>query len=104
MTVTIDDVRGFLGAQPGNAPLVNEQIQAALDSAEERIKERCVPMSTPRPDVVDQAVIMHSARLYRRRYSISGYEGFGDLGIARIPVLDADIEDLLIRYLRYDFA
>ena len=104
MAVTITDVENYLGTQPGLAPLVGEVMEQALEAAEERITERCMTLADPRPEVVDQAVIMLTARLYRRRFSVSGFEGFGDLGIARVPALDPDIEDLLIRYLRYDFA
>lgn len=102
----LDDLRDYLGAQPGSGPLDNELLQRSLTAAHARIVERCVPFDDPSnlPEVVEQAIIMQAARLYRRRFSVGGFEGFGDLGIARVPSLDADIEDLLIRYIRYDFA
>lgn len=107
MTVELDDVRDYLGAQPGAGPINNEVLQEALDAAEQRVTSCCMAaclLSEPRPNEIDQAVVMQAARLYRRRYSIGGFEGFGDLGIARVPGLDPDIEDLLTRYLSYDFA
>ena len=102
--VTIDDVRDSLGAQPGSGPLINEVLQQALDAAVERVVSRCMPLPDPWPDVVDQAVTMQAARLYRRRFSVGGFEGFGDLGIARVPTLDPDVEDMLTRWRSYDFA
>ena len=108
MSVTIDDVRDYLGAQPGSGPVNNEVLQQALDTATERVKSRCIEHFVWDPDFypieVDQSITMLAARLYRRRFSVNGYEGFGDLGIARVGGLDQDIEDLLTRYLRYDFA
>lgn len=104
MAVEIGDVKKYLGAQPASAPVNDEVLQNALDAATDRILRRCMPTTDPWPDEIDQAVTMLAARLYRRRFSVGGFEGFGDLGMARVPSLDPDIEDLLIRYLRYDFA
>ena len=107
MAVDIDDVRDYLGSQPGSGPLVNEVLAKALDAAEARVQARIMEQYRDphtRPVEVDQAVTMQAARLYRRRFSVSGFEGFGELGIARVSALDSDIEDLLIRVLRYDFA
>ncbi len=107
MAVELDDVRAYLGAQPGSGPLNDEVLQDALEAAIEQIKMRCIPhyfKDKTWPVEIQQAVIMQAARLYRRRYSVSGYEGFGDLGAARVPAFDADVERLLDRYLRFDFA
>jgi len=98
-----DDLREYLGAQI-NGLVDSGQLDDALKAAIERVYERCIFAPGPLPDVARQGVLMTAARLYRRRYSVSGYEGFGDIGIARVPTLDPDVEDLLIRYLRYDFA
>lgn len=111
--VTIDDVKKYLGSQPASSPVNDEVLTDALAAAEERVTTRCMdsavlppddPTGWERPSEIDQAVTMLAARLYRRRFSVGGFEGFGDLGIARVPALDPDIEDLLTRYLRYDFA
>ena len=107
MAVTLEDVKGYLGAQPGADAINDEVLSDSLIAAEFRITERCITFDelvAPRPAVIDQAVTMLAARLYRRRWSVSGYEGFGDLGVARVPSLDPDIEDMLTFYLRYDFA
>jgi len=46
------------------------------------------------PDDVYQAALMRSARLYMRRASPEGLVGVGDLGVARVPVYDRDIDAL----------
>lgn len=101
---TEDDVRTFLGNAVSGGPIDMELIATALAAATARVTERCMPFTGDLPETVVQAIVMQSARLYRRRFSMSGYEGFGEVGIARVTALDPDIEDMLIRYLRYDFA
>ena len=108
MAVEVEDVQKYLGSQPASAPVNTEVLQNALDAAIDRITKRCMDQFVADPatwsDEINQAVTMLAARLYRRRFSVGGFEGFGDLGIARVPSLDPDIEDMLIRYVRYDFA
>lgn len=108
MAVILDDVKKYLGAQPTSTPVNDEVLTNALEAATDRITSRCMDQFVldPEtwPDEIDQAITMLAARLYRRRFSVGGFEGFGDLGIARVPALDPDIEDLLTRYVRYDFA
>jgi hypothetical protein len=102
---TVADVRRYLGNQvgPGNPPN-DAELAEALSTAQSRITERCIPLADPWPEVVERACTMLAARLYRRRHSVGGFEGFGDLGLVRVPALDPDIEDLLYRYLKYEFA
>lgn len=109
-TPTVEDVQAFLGAHPGG-PISLDVLTEALGAARERVLARCMdfpvvgdPPAPEAPDVVIQAITMLAARLYRRRFSTGGFEGFGDLGVVRVPVLDPDIEDLLVRHIRYDFA
>ena len=101
---TADDVRRFLGNAVSGGPIDMDLIDDALSAATARVIERCMAFAADLPDTVVQAIIMQSARLYRRRFSMSGYEGFGEVGIARVTALDPDIEDMLMRYLKYDFA
>lgn len=104
MAVTVDDVRDYLGAER-LSPVDENALVDALAAAEELIAKRCWWDTTQGdPYVIDQATVMQAARLFRRKFSVTGFEGFGDLGIARIPVLDPDIETLVMLYLRYDFA
>jgi len=48
--------------------------------------------STDVPDDAHEAALMHAARLYRRRDSIDGTIGFGDVGMMRVGRVDADVE------------
>jgi hypothetical protein len=50
--------------------------------------------TTTLPDRAHQACLLHSARLYRRRDSIDGTLGFGDLGVVRVGRTDADVDSL----------
>jgi hypothetical protein len=52
-----------------------------------------VPTYTVPADVY-QAALMRSARLYMRRASPEGLVGIGDIGVARVPVYDRDIDAL----------
>jgi hypothetical protein len=38
--------------------------------------------------------VMHAARLYRRRDTVDGTIGFGELGAVRVGRVDPDIESL----------
>ena len=107
---TAEDVREYLGAAAGG-PIAMTVMENALLAARENVLDRCMTFIAPNdedfptyPDRVVQAITMLAARLYRRRFSTSGYEGFGDVGVARVTTLDADIEGLISHYLRYDFA
>jgi hypothetical protein len=50
--------------------------------------------TTALPDAAHQACLIHAARLYRRRDSVDGTIGFGDLGVVRVGRTDADRDDL----------
>ncbi len=50
--------------------------------------------TTTLPDQAHEACLLHAARLYRRRDSVDGTIGFGDMGAIRIGRVDADVEFL----------
>jgi hypothetical protein len=50
--------------------------------------------TTTLPDAAHEACLLHSARLYRRRDSIDGTLGFGDMGVVRVGRTDVDRDDL----------
>jgi len=52
------------------------------------------PLTETVPPDVYQAALMRGARLYARRASPEGLVPFGDLGVARIPSYDRDIDAL----------
>lgn len=54
------------------------------------------------PAPVKHATVMWAARLWKRRQSVSGVEGFGEFGPVRISRHDADIEGLLAGFRRAD--
>lgn len=73
--------------------------KAALDYGNRRTGYRWPPGASaswtqPMPDAVHQAALLHSARLYRRRDSLDGTIGFGEMGAIRVGRYDADIEAL----------
>lgn len=53
--------------------------------------------TTTLPDSAHEACLIHAARLYRRRDSIDGTIGFGDMGAIRVGRTDADVEALYSR-------
>jgi hypothetical protein len=46
------------------------------------------------PDAGHEACLLHSARLYRRRDSLDGTIGWGDMGAIRVGRLDPDVDML----------
>jgi hypothetical protein len=46
-------------------------------------------------DSLFEAALLLSARLYRRRDSLDGTIGWGDMGVVRVGVKDNDVEALL---------
>ena len=47
---------------------------------------------------------MEAGRLYRRRDSVDGTIGWGDMGVVRVGPKDPDIETLIAPYLNVVFA
>jgi gp6-like head-tail connector protein len=50
--------------------------------------------STTVPDTAHEACLLHAARLYRRRDSLDGTIGFGDMGAIRVGRTDPDVDAL----------
>ena len=57
------------------------------------------PSTAAVPDGVHEAALIYSARFYRRRDSLDGTIGWGDMGVVRVGVKDNDAEALLARYI-----
>jgi hypothetical protein len=91
---TLEEVRSFLRLQPDPAadPIIDGARLAAVDYGQRRTSHRYDVIEVPY--VVHQAALMHSARLYRRRDTVDGTIGFGDLGAIRVGRVDPDIEAL----------
>ena len=100
MAATVDDVVRWLGLRTVSTS-ETEVLTDVLEVATGAVLNRIVPVVDPDP-VVDQAVVMYAARLWKRRNSPEGVAGFGDIGTVRISALDPDIEIMLSRYLLLD--
>jgi hypothetical protein len=107
---TLAEVQTFLRLQPD--PIEDGVVQTALDAAINygvgRMGSTYVDNgdgtctrtpnydtdTTTLPDAAHQACLQHAARLYRRRDSVDGTIGFGDMGLIRVGSTDADRNDL----------
>lgn len=102
--ITIDDVAAWLGITTRNAA-IDSMMQRCLDAVVSNVADRIgswVP--EPWPSNVETAVLMQSARVYKRRSSPEGVAGFGDLGVVRVTLLDPDVVDLLGPDLAFHFG
>jgi hypothetical protein len=54
--------------------------------------------SVPLPDALYEAALLLASRLYRRRDSLDGTIGWGDMGVVRVGLKDPDVEALLAQY------
>lgn len=107
---TLKEVRSLLRLQPDSEQdsLIQSALAAAIDYGVGRMGSYWVlnsdgtlgrapnypPDATDLPDRAHQACLLHAARLYRRRDSIDGTLGFGDLGVVRVGRTDADVDAL----------
>jgi hypothetical protein len=102
------DVKNMLrlADDQGDDALVTSELAAAIAWA----TMRCDPMwTTPSspyflPDGLFSATQHEAARLVRRRDSVDGTVGWGDMGVVRIGPKDPDVETLIAPYLRIVFA
>ena len=95
----LPEVRSFLRLQPDPAEdgIITTALAAAVDYCNRRTNYKYpVPPSDDGtlPDAAHQACLIHAARLYRRRDTVDGTIGFGDLGVVRVGRVDPDIEAL----------
>jgi hypothetical protein len=100
MITTLEDVQAWLG--PGyDTPTVTQAYNAAEAWVSKRVRYPVVnPLVEPpepleAPDDLKQAVRFQTARYLARRNSPDGMVGLGDLGVARIPVSDQDVQTLI---------
>jgi hypothetical protein len=54
---------------------------------------------TPVPDGLYEAVLLLASRWYRRRDSLDGTIGWGDMGVVRVGLKDPDVEALIGGYM-----
>jgi hypothetical protein len=108
---TITDVKGYLrlGTDTSDDAVVTEQLNAATKWAWNRCDPQFWDQTNPNwvgyvPDPLFTVVVMEAGRLYRRRDSVDGTIGWGDMGVVRVGPKDPDIETLIAPYLNVVFA
>jgi len=95
----LQEVRSFLRLQPDPTEdgFITTALVAAIDYANRRLNYRYpVPPNDDGslPDTAHQACLIHAARLYKRRDTVDGTIGFGDMGVVRVGRVDADVDML----------
>jgi hypothetical protein len=100
---THDDVCVILRLQEPSADdaVVESARLAALDYVIGRVDQSIsgpLDGSGPIPDGLYEAMLLYAARFYRRRDSLDGTIGWGDMGVIRVGIKDNDAEALLARY------
>ena len=96
------DVKALLRVEDaGDDALITANLAAAISW----VTTRCDPQWTDPlqpgylPDPLFTAASYEAARLTRRRDSVDGTIGWGDMGVVRVGPKDPDIETLLAVYL-----
>jgi hypothetical protein len=99
---TYSDFVSFLGFIPGTGDV--GAFTDVFNTALEQVETRCtIPTDAAAyPAGVRLGVLMQANRLQKRRTSPEGVAGFGELGVVRISSFDADVESLLLPYLKLD--
>lgn len=89
-----NDVEEWLGQPADSLPttILDRLIAAVTDHAEQHYVQADVSVER-----WDQALIMQTARLWQRRYSLDGLAGSGsdDLAPIAVPAFDRDVQRLL---------
>lgn len=107
---TTQDVKDYLrlGTDTTDDAVVSQQLAGAIQWVTNRVDPKYVPGSAtyvaPFPDPLFTATVMEAGRLYRRRDSVDGTVGWGDMGVVRVGPKDPDIETLLAAYLNVVFS
>jgi hypothetical protein len=100
---TVTDVQNLLRVQAGNTgddDLVSTDLAAAIAWVTNRVILASIPpINTVVPDPLFTVAQYEAARLYRRRDSVDGTIGWGDMGVVRVGPKDPDIETLIAAYL-----
>jgi hypothetical protein len=103
----VQDVKDYLrvGSDTTDDTVVTQQLNAAIAWVSSRVGAQWLPENgglLPYP--LYTATVMEAARLYRRRDSVDGTIGWGDMGVVRVGPKDPDIETMLAPYLNVVFA
>jgi len=110
---TLPEVRAYLRLQadPKEDAIIDQARNAAIEYGVRRFGKDATtgndlyPVdTTDLPESARQACQIHAARLYKRRDSVDGTIGFGDLGAIRVGRVDADVEALYAQRARMVFG
>jgi hypothetical protein len=105
---THEEVLAILRLADGSSDdaIVESARLAAIDYCIGRIDPALVgwastddPATSPVPDAVHEAALILASRFYRRRDSLDGTIGWGEMGVVRVGLSDPDVVALLGRYL-----
>jgi hypothetical protein len=98
---TLDDVKGLLRlrtADPLEDPIIEAALRASIEYVDGRTGGRFTDPQTGALKVSAkgfEAACLMAARLYRRRDSLDGTIGWGELGVVRVGRVDPDVEALI---------
>jgi len=100
---TVADVKTFLrlGADTTDDALIGTELAAAIHWVSNRCVAQYVTPGTAQflPEPLYSAALHEAGRMYRRRDSVDGTMGWGDMGVVRVGPKDPDIETMLAPYL-----
>ena len=86
----LDTLRAWVGTVTNEA---NSMLRMCLDVAKRKAHDDMYETHLDHPDV-QLGIIMYAARQFKRRQSVEGVAGWGDLGVVRILASDPDIDRL----------
>ena len=100
----VADVKALLRVDDsGDDGLIASNLAAAVAWVTSRVDPQWVPGSEtyvgPLPDPLFTVAQYEAARLTRRRDSVDGTIGWGDMGVIRVGPKDPDIETMIAAYL-----
>lgn len=93
---TLKEVRTELRLQPDadQDSIIADAVAAAIDYGVRRLNNVYPADVTNLPDAAHRAATIHASRLYKRRDSLDGTVGWGDLGVVRVGRVDPDVATL----------
>jgi hypothetical protein len=97
---TIGEVRDWIGeVKDEDMPILDEVFEAATERVQYLIDDTLILEDDDYVDIVPHvlrvAIMLQSARWFRRRLSPEGVAGFGEFGAVRVTRLDQDIADTI---------
>ena len=99
----VADVKRYLRLPPDTTDdaVVGEMLAGAIAWITGRCEAHWTDPADPTflPDQLYTVAIMEAGRMYRRRDSVDGTIGWGDMGVVRVGPKDPDIETLITPFL-----